>query len=374
MKKRLFVLISIFMLSILLSSCTGKGCDLLILNWGDYISDDLIADFESEYGVTVNVATVDSNEQMYMNIIDQFSEYDLVVPSDYMIDQMASDDMLIPLDFTKLENYEEGMFVDELEVLMNSSNCSSYKNYYIPYFWGSLAIMYNKEIEGVEEAVLEHGYKVLFEHDLLPKGAKVGMYNTSRDALAAAEIYYGYSLNTTDYAEINRCMDLLKNTNFAAWGTDELKIQVSNGNLDVALVYTGDYFDAYYADLEADLVDKTSEYGIYAPKMHNNVFFDGIGMPFTSTNQELAYKFIDFLLQYDYSYMNAEFVGYCPTLESVYNDIMNDEEGWGDVISIDAYDPAKIINTVDSRAEVYKYLGYDVYDYIETKFIEVIAA
>lgn len=374
MKKRLFVLISIFMLSILLSSCTGKGCDLLILNWGDYISDDLIADFESEYGVTVNVATVDSNEQMYMNIIDQFSEYDLVVPSDYMLDQMASDDMLIPLDFTKLENYEEGMFVDELEVLMNSSNCSAYKNYYIPYFWGSLAIMYNKEIEGVEEAVLEHGYKVLFEHDLLPKGAKVGMYNTSRDALAAAEMYYGYSLNTTDYAEINRCMDLLKNTNFAAWGTDELKIQVSNGNLDVALVYTGDYFDAYYADLEADLVDKTLEYGIYAPKTHNNVFFDGIGMPFTSTNQELAYKFIDFLLQYDYSYMNAEFVGYCPTLESVYKDIMNDEEGWGDVISIDAYDPAKIINTVDSIAEVYKYLGYDVYDYIETKFIEVIAA
>lgn len=372
--KKMFILITIFMFSLCLSSCTGKGCDLLILNWGDYISDELIADFEAEYHVTVNVATVDSNEQMYMNIIDQFSEYDLVVPSDYMLDQMASDDMLLPIDFSRLENYEEGMFVDELEMLMDSPTCKDYKKYYIPYFWGSLGIMYNKSLPGVEEAVKEHGFKVLFDHNLLPKGAQVGMYNTSRDALAAAELYYGYSLNTTDYNEIDRCMKLLKDTNFAAWGTDDLKIQVSNGNLDVALVYTGDYFDAYYADLEAGLEEKTNEYGIFAPKMHNNVFFDGIGMPFTSTNQDLAYKFIDFLLQYDYSYMNAEFVGYCPTVASVYNDIMADEEGWGDVIAIEAYDPSKIVNTIGSRAEVYKYLGFDVYDYIETKFIEVIAA
>lgn len=374
MKKKILSLISILILGLTLNSCTGKGCDLLILNWGDYISDDLISDFEERYSVTVNIATVDSNEQMYMNIIDQFSEYDLVVPSDYMLDQMAADDMLLPIDFSKLENYEEGMFVDELEELMNSDTCIAYKNYYIPYFWGSLAIMYNKEIPGVEEAVLENGYKVLFEHDLLPRGTLVGMYNTSRDALAAAELYYGYSLNTTNYTEIDKCMELLKNTDFAAWGTDDLKIQVSNGNLDVALVYTGDYFDAYYADLEADQVEKTEKYGIYAPKQHNNVFFDGIGMPFTSTNQELAYKFIDFLLEYEYSYMNAEFVGYCPTLESVYMDIMSDEEGWGDVIAIDAYDPAKIINTPNSKAEVYKYLGFDTYDYIETKFIEVITA
>ena len=99
--KKMFILITIFMFSLCLSSCTGKGCDLLILNWGDYISDELIADFEAEYHVTVNVATVDSNEQMYMNIIDQFSEYDLVVPSDYMLDQMASDDMLLPIDFSR---------------------------------------------------------------------------------------------------------------------------------------------------------------------------------------------------------------------------------------------------------------------------------
>lgn len=370
--KKFIALFNILLLGLTLTSCTGKGCDLLILNWGDYISDDIIVDFEAEYDVVVNVVTADSNEQMYQNIFNQFSEYDLIVPSDYMIDQLVADEMLLPLDFSLLSNYSSDMFVDELETLMNSDTCKNYKDYYIPYFWGSLGIMYNKSKPGVEEAVLEHGFKVLFEHDLLPSDAKVGMYNTSRDALAAAELYYGYSLNTTDLDEIDRCMELLKNTNFDVWGTDELKIQVSTGNLDVALCYSGDYFDAYYADIEAEQEENTLMYSIYAPYEHNNVFFDGIGIPFTSTNQDLAYKFIDFLLDYEYSYINAEFVGYCPTLQSVFDDIMSDVEGWGDVLEIKAYNPVNIISKEGSKAEVYAYLGMEVYEYIENKYIEVI--
>ena len=198
------------------------------------------------------------------------------------------------------------------------------------------------------------------------------MYNTSRDALAAAEMYLGYSLNTTNLKEIDECMELLKNTSFDVWGTDDLKIQVSTGNLDVALCYSGDYFDAFYADLEAEQYDNVETYSIYAPADHNNVFYDGIGIPFTSTNQDLAYLFIDFLLEYEYSYMNAEFVGYCPTLASVFDDIMADEENWGDVLKIKAYNPVNIINTPNSWVEVYSYLGVDAYEYIENKYIEVI--
>ena len=127
--KKIFTLLCMIMLGITLSGCTGKGCDLLILNWGDYISDELILEFEQKYNVTVNVATADSNEQMYQNIFDQFSEYDLVVPSDYMLDQLVQDEMLLPLDFSRLTNYQDGMFVDELEALMYSDVCKRYKDY-----------------------------------------------------------------------------------------------------------------------------------------------------------------------------------------------------------------------------------------------------
>ena len=375
--KKILSVVFIAICSIWLASCSGKGCDLLILNWGDYIADELISAFESEYGVTVKVATTDSNEQMYTDIKNMTAEYDLVVPSDYMLDQMKEDGLIKELDYTQIENYSEDLFVDELVDLMNSEDCKNYKGYYVPYFWGSLGIMYNKRLSGVEEAVKTHGWKVLFEHDLLPSGSKVGMYNVSRDALAAAELYKGYSLNTTNKTEIDACMDLLKNTQFQAWGTDDLKLKVSQGNLDVALVYSGDFFDAYYADLEAEEgtngPSNTLNYSIYAPTTHNNVFFYAMAIPNTATNEELAYKFLNFLLDHDNSYMNAEYIGYCPTVKSVYEQITTDVDGWGDIIEIKAYDPTNIINTPDSKAEVYKYLGSETYSYIETKFLEVLS-
>lgn len=370
--KKIVSLFLVGMSMFILASCGGKGADLIILNWGDYISDELVRGFEEEYGVSVRIATTDSNEQMYSSIVNQNAEYDLVVPSDYMLDQMKQDGLINEIDFSKLENYTNDLYVEELQTLIDD-NASGYKNYFIPYFWGSLGIMYNKKITGVEEAVLENGYKVFFEQNLLPTGSKVGMYNSSRDSLAAAEMYLGYSLNTKSTAEIDECMNLLKSTSFSAWGTDDLKIKVSQGNLDVALVYSGDFFDAYYSDVEAGSEDNLDNYSIYSPAEHNNVFFDGIAIAKTVTNEELAYKFLDYILVHDNSYLNAEFVGYCPTIQSVYNQILEDEEGWGDITAINSYDPAKIINQENSRAEVYAYLGSDIYSYIERKFTEVLS-
>ena len=369
--KKYTLLLSLSCLVLLLCSCTGKGADLLILSWGDYMAEVVVSSFEEDHQVKVSVVTVDSNEQMYQNILNRQAEYDLVIPSDYMLDQMKEDGLIKKLDYTRLSNYQEGMFVDELETLMSSADCSNYQGYYIPYFWGSLGIMYSKRKAGVEEAVLEHGFKVLFEHDLLPSGATVGMYNVSRDALAAAEMYLGYSLNETDKTKIDECMDLLKNTAFDAWGTDDLKIKVSSGNLDVALVYSGDFFDAYYADIESGLEDKAALYSIYAPTDHNNVFFDAMAIPVTATAEDLAYEFLNHMLDHDQSYTNAEFVGYCPTLESVYDEIKSSED-WEETLQIEAYDPVRILTTPGSVAEVYRYLGSDIYEYMEQKFIEVI--
>ena len=378
--KKIYSVLLLVLSIMYLSACGGKGADLLILNWGDYIAEDLLIAFEEEYGVSVKVVTTDSNEQMYASITNRTAEYDLVVPSDYMLDQMAQEGIIKKLDYTRLENYSEDMFVAELSALMNAEANSSFKGYYIPYFWGSLGIMYNKNKQGVEEAVIEHGWSVFFEQDLLPKNAKIGMYSVSRDALACAQLYMGYSLNTTSIAEIDECMNLLRNTDFDAWGSDDLKVKVSRGNLDVALVYSGDFFDAWYADIEAeegmeedeDFVSNTEKYHIYAPTDYNNVFFDAMAIPNTCTNEDLAYKFLDFLLQEENSYTNAEFVGYCPTVQTVYDEIINDEEGWGDVIAIDAYDPTNIINTEGSKYEVYRYLGAETYIYIEEKFTNVL--
>lgn len=370
MKKILGLLVLVVVVLVFVFTGSGKGADLIILNWGDYMSSDLIEAFEVTYGVTVKEVTVDSNEQMYQNIVNQNAEYDLVIPSDYMIDQMKEDGLILELDFSKLDNYSSELFVPELNELLNSADCRSYQGYYIPYFWGSLGIMYSKRKPGVEDAVLQHGFKVLFEQNLLPKGSTIGMYNVSRDALAAAELYKGYSLNTTDIQQIDECFDLLATTHFDHYGTDELKRDVSQGNLDVALVYSGDFFDAYYSDSESEQYQNLENYSIYAPKDHNNVFFDGMAIPVTTTNPDLAYKMMDFMLEYENSLENTSFVGYCPTLKEVFDFVMTDED-WEDVASIDAYNPTLIINSLNAKAEVYRYLGDDIYAYIESKFISI---
>ena len=370
--KKLTLLLFITFISIVLSSCSGKGCDLLILNWGDYMSDEVIDKFEKTYNVHVRQVTTDSNESMYSKVLNKQAEYDIVVPSDYMIDQMHEDNLLLEIDYDKLTNYEDGIFVSELDQLLNSADCKRYQGYYIPYFWGSLGIMYStRKYKELEEIVEEYEWEVLFNKDILPEGCRVGMYNSSRDALAAAELYLGYSLNTKDEKEISDCMELLKKTDYYCWGSDDLKLDVASGKLDIALVYSGDFFDAYYSDIESGDEENTENYAIYAPKTHNNVFFDSLVIPNTSTNVDLAHKFIDFMLDFDNSYENASFIGYCPTLQSVYDEIFIDPE-MEDVIAIDAYNPALIINEEDSLAEVYQYLGKDIYSFIEKKFTNVI--
>lgn len=374
--KRCLTLFLIFLGILSLASCGGKGCDLLILNWGDYIAEEVIEAFEEQYDVNVKVATTDSNEQMYSSIRNKTAEYDLVVPSDYMVHQMAEENLLYKIEYSRLSNYEEDMFVAELQALLDSEDCQAYQGYYIPYFWGSLGIMYNKRKEGIEEAVYTYEWDVFFEADKLPKNTRIAMYSSSRDALAAAELYKGYSLNTRSHEEIDECIALLRNTDFYQWGTDDLKIDVSQGKVDIALVYSGDFFDAYYADLEAedgmDTASNIENYSIYSPTTHNNVFFDAMVIPNTCTNLDLAYKFLDFILDFDNSYTNADFVGYCPTLQSVYDEILSDTEGWGDILEIKSYNPAIILNTENSWAEVYQYLGAETYSYIERKFTSVI--
>ncbi len=350
-----------------LASCSSKP-ELILLNWNDYISSDVVEAFEEEYNCTVTELTETSNETMYTDILNQRVAYDIAIPSDYMIDKLQQAGLLQEIDFTKLSNYSEDMFVEELQELMYNDENNHYSSYYIPYFWGSLGIMYSTaKYPEIESIIEEHGWAVFFEEDLLPEGATVAMYDSSRDAFAVAELYLGYSLNTTDTAELDACAELIKNRNFTRWGTDDLKVDVAAGNIDVALVYSGDFFDAYYADLEGDNPDNVENYGIYCPTDSNNVFYDGMVIPTTSTQTDLAYEFINYFLDFDNSYANAEAVGYTPTLQSVY-DYIFDSEDWEDVTSIDAYDPTIIVNTAGSKAEVYLNLSDATYEYMENLY------
>ena len=343
-----------------LCSC-GNSNKLYLLNWDEYMDEDLLAEFESLYNCEIVYDVALSNETMYSKIASNAAPYDLVFPSDYMISQMKEENLLSPIDFTKLENYRYSNFDSTLTDLIDR-DCADIKDYFVPYFWGSLGIMYNTN-KVSKELVEENSWRVLFDKELT-SGLKVGMYASARDSIASALLFKGFSLNTENTAELDAAKDVLLNMNYTKWETDALKSDVADGKLDIALVYSGDYFDMVYSAYETS-EDAQLSFDCYTPHDKNNVFFDAIVIPTTSKNTELAYKFIDFMINHDNALRNAQYVGYCPTLTSVYNAMLEDED-YKNITDLDPYYPGDIIN-----GEIYQYLGADIYRYYDDIYRQV---
>ncbi|MDD4212623.1 MAG: ABC transporter substrate-binding protein [Bacilli bacterium] len=350
--KKFLVVMLICMSSLILSACK-RGPALYVLNWSEYMSDELIGQFEAEFGVKVILETADTNEIMYTKIKGRTTKFDIAIPSDYMVHKLFQENLLVPFDLALLPNYEASLFDDTLQGL-REDYFEGNEGVSAPYFWGSLGIMYNTEKAGAKALVEANGWRVFFD-GTLTAGYKVGMYNSSRDAIAAAELYLGYDLNTTSDTELTAVQNLLKAQNYNTWGTDNLKTMVSEGNLDIALVYSGDFFDILYATME-DNLDIT--YNMFVPDT-NNIWFDAMVIPTTSQNPTLAHQFINFMLDPENAYLNATEIGYCPSLKSAYQAMLNDPD-YTDIITEYPYYPGTITNGF-----LYRDLGPAIYQQFE---------
>lgn len=352
MKKIFVIILLVFGISAL-SGCNG-GPVLNILNWGEYINEDLIAEFEALYNVRVEIDPAESNEAMYTRINAGTTKYDIAVPSDYMIHKLYKENLLIELDFDKLPNYKSTYFDPNLEAL-RADYFENNQKYAVPYFWGTLGIMYNNKKPRIKELVEEYEWEVFFNKDVTGD-AKVAMYNSSRDAIAAAELYLGMSLNTTSRNDLQTVENLLKQQNYFTWGTDNLKQMVADGNCDIALVYSGDFFDMLYGTLEED---GEVTYNMHVPNV-NNIWFDGLVIPKTAKNVDLAHQFINFILDPDNAYENATEVGYCPTLTSAFVALSEDPD-FTEVVTNYPFYPGNITN-----GEIYRDLGHEIYELMDT--------
>jgi spermidine/putrescine-binding protein len=348
-------------LSLLLALTVLIGCDnrekLYVLNWEEYISKDLVREFEKEFGVKVVLDTATSNESMYNKIKNRSGKYDIVIPSDYMIERMHQEGLLNKLDYSKIPNYDVSLFEPNLQALRDGYFAGN-QDYSVPYFWGALGIMYNKKKAGVKELVETHEWKVFFERDLIPSGVTVGMYDSSRDAVSAALLYLNsireggeeISLNTTDSELFNQVEELLRNNFFSQWGTDELKTAIVSQNLDIALVYSGDFFDQFYFALETNA---EITFDMHVPTTKNNIWFDAMVIPNTATKVDLAHEFINFFLDIDRAIENTVYVGYCSVISAV-NEVVTEDEDLKEIFQHDAFHPG------DVNGEIYRHLGQDI--------------
>lgn len=338
--KKIIMILSALVLIVTLSACGNSQETLRVLNWGEYIDDALIEQFETENNVKVIYDTVDSNETMEIRIKSGTTKYDIAFPSDYMIDKLRQQDLLNQIDYSLLPGLDTVSIKPEVAALTADN---AYDPYFVPYFWGTLGIMYNTDNVNEEDLT---GFDVLFTQD--NDGYKVGMYDSARDAAAAAFLAQGYNVNTNVESEINATETYMAAGVYDYFGTDNLKTLVQSGNLDMALVYSGDYFDQLYVAEEAEL---DINFAYHVPET-TNIWVDGFVIPKTSENTDLAHKFINFFLNVEVSAQNADWVGYAPVLTETYDLLVSEEYGYGEY---DNYDPSP----VGSIRQIYAFISDD---------------
>ena len=326
MKKCLALILGAAMV---LSGCGGSSSSsadaassnntLKLYNWGEYMGEDLISNFEKEYDAKVICEYFDSNEMMYTKV-QAGDKYDVLVPSDYMIERLMNEDLLQPINKDEIPNMEN--LADGVKNLDYDPD----NTYSVPYFWGNVGIVYDKN--NVSEADLKkEGWNIL--KDERYKGDEY-IYDSERDSFMMAFKALGYSMNTDNEDEINAAYDWLlelNNTMEPAYVTDEVIDNMANGMKSLAVVYSGD---------AAYILSQNEDMGFFMPEEGTNLWSDAMVIPANAENPELANKFINYVLSYDASYGNSEYVGYASSNKEVLEDMSS--EG-GDYYENEAYLP-----------------------------------
>lgn len=294
-----------------------EGQELHLYNWGEYMGENLIADFEEQTGATVKVDYFDSNEQMYIRVANGES-FDVLVPSDYMIQRLMGEDLLQPLDKSKLSN------LDLLNDDVMGLDYDPENEYSVPYFWGTVGIVYDKT-KVSEEDLEKEGYNIFL--DTKYKG-DIYLYDSERDSFMMALKSLGYSMNTDNEDELNEAYEWLLQcvqTMEPEIVTDEIIDNMAQGRKALGLIYSG---DATY------VMSENENMGFYMPETGTNLWSDAMVIPKNAENPELAHAFIDYVCTYEAAMDNSSFVGYTSPNEEVMNELAE-----GDFAGINAYIP-----------------------------------
>lgn len=296
-----------------------EGQTLHIYNWGEYTGENIISDFEEETGCTVVMENFDSNEQLYIKVANGES-YDILVPSDYMIQRLIDEGYLQKLDYSRLDCMDN-LCESVLNLPYDPGN-----EYSVPYFWGTVGIVYDKTKVSLEDLEKE-GFAIFLDEKY--KG-DIYLYDSERDSFMMALKSLGYSMNTENEKELEEAYHWLVQcvqTMEPEIVTDEIIDNMAQGRKALGLIYSGD---------AAYVMSENEDMGYYLPESGTNLWSDAMVIPQNAKNPELAHEFINFVSDYDGAYDNSSYVGYTSPNQEVMDELSG--EG-GDYEEINAYIP-----------------------------------
>ena len=320
-------------------SSNGSGSGDRVVNvcsWGEYIDESLIDQFEEATGIKVNYQTAESNEALYSLLKTGAGDYDVIVPSDYMIARLIDEGMLAELNYDNIPNYEK------IGEQYKSLSFDPENKYTVPYTWGTLGIIYNSTmVDGDIDS-----WDAMFDEKY---AGNVLMIRNSRDALAAALLDLGYDINTTDEAQIREAYELLADAKskgvYQSFVMDEVFGKMEGSNAAIAMYYAGDYLT---------MLDNNPDLKFVVPKEGSNWFVDAMCVLKTSQHKEEAEAWINFMASTEANLRNMDYIWYAsPNAEALETYPAYYEETYGEPLDPALYEIMAPSQEVLDRCEAY---------------------
>ncbi|MBQ5887366.1 MAG: spermidine/putrescine ABC transporter substrate-binding protein [Clostridia bacterium] len=279
----------------------GQGITLNVYNWGEYISVDdgedgafdTVAEFEKLTGIDVVYSTFSTNEELYAKLkMGGGSQYDVIIPSDYMVSRMINEGMLAKLNYDNIPNAK---YIREDLRVATSSLAAEYS---VPYLWGIVGIIYNTTLVDPEDDV--HTWDILWNEKY---ANNILMFQNSRDTVGIALKRLGYSFNTTNEEEIRSAAHTLVDQKpiVQAYVMDEIFDKMIGGEAALAPYYAGDAIV---------MMQDNPDLAFAVPVEGTNLFIDSMCIPANSKNKEAAELFINYMCETLVALKNTEYVGY----------------------------------------------------------------
>ena len=326
----------------------GQGVTLNVYNWGEYISNgsddsvDVVAAFEKLTGIEVNYTTFDSNESMYAKLKSGAASYDIVIPSDYMVAKMIAEDMLLPLNYDNIPNFQQ------INEEYRKPDYDPDNAYTVPYMLCTTGIIYNTTM--VEQAPT--CWADLWDEQY---AGNILMFNNSRDAYAIGAFKMGKSINPATTAEVDEVVEELKAQKplVQAYVMDEIFDKMIGGEAAIGVYYSGDAIT---------MIDDNPDLAWVFPEEGSVLSVDCMCIPATSTQQEAAEMFINFMCEVDVGAANAEYIGYTTPMDAVW-EVLDEELKYSEI----AYPSEEIA----AKEQVFTALSDEVNSELDMKWSEM---
>ena len=326
----------------------GQNMTLNVYNWGEYISNgsddsvDVVSAFEQLTGIKVNYTTFDSNESLYAKLKSGAADYDVIIPSDYMVAKMIAEGMLKPLNYDNIPNFQN---IDEV---YRNADYDPENAYTVPYMLCTTGIIYNTTMVDEPPTSWADMWDVEYTNNVL-------MFNNSRDAYAIAAKTIGLSMNPKSVDEITAITNALKEQKniVQAYVMDEVFDKMEGGEAAMAPYYAGDAIT---------MIDENPDLAFVHPEEGVNFFIDSMCIPANAKHKEAAEMFINYMCEPDVGLANCDFIGYSTPITAVW-EMLDDDLKYSEI----AYPGADVLD----KAEVFETLPEDINAAMDAQWSEM---